>query len=383
MPKEVTRNIKPDVANKLWGRAAGRCQFNGCNRLLYRSSVTQEQATIAEKAHIYSWAENGPRGRGPYAKDTTRLNNVQNLLLVCHDCHELIDQDQQGLRYSAQLLCKWKDEHERRVELVTGIHPSKKSHVVLYGANIGDETSKLQSRAAMDALFPDWYPADERPVCLSMAWETKDDKPNYWDTEAANLKDIFRQKIKPLVDAPDPQHLSLFALAPMPLLVLLGKLLTDKPAADVYQLHREPQTWKWSPGPSDLRFFVHPPQRTSASPVLVISLSDKIARERVTAVLGDNVSIWEMTIDQPHNDFLRSQEQLAEFRKTMRQLMVEIGKVHGKATPIALFPAMPVACAIELGRIRMPKADNPWVIYDQNHKHKKFIRALEIGADHD
>lgn len=124
MPEEVTRNIKPDVANKSWGQAAGRCQFSGCDRLLYRSSLPQKQATIAKKAHIYTWAENGPRGRGPCTQDTTHLNNVQSLRLFCHDCHAIIDQHQQCLRYSTQMLCKGKDEHGRRVEVVTCVQRS-------------------------------------------------------------------------------------------------------------------------------------------------------------------------------------------------------------------------------------------------------------------
>ena len=88
-------------------------------------------------------------------------------------------------------------------------------------------------------------------------------------------------------------------------------------------------------------------------------------------------------LEQPHNDFLKSRDQLSQFRETVRRLIVDIGKAHGKSTPLSIFPAMPVACAVDLGRVRMPKADGPWVIYDQNNTHGKFIRALEIGTDHE
>jgi len=36
MPEGVTRDSKLDVADKLCGRAEGRCQFDGCNLLLCR-----------------------------------------------------------------------------------------------------------------------------------------------------------------------------------------------------------------------------------------------------------------------------------------------------------------------------------------------------------
>lgn len=379
--KNVTRYITREVERELWARAAGRCQFNGCNRPVYKSPVTQEQVNISEKAHIYSFSQNGPRGWGPFITNRKQINEVTNLMLVCHDCHKTIDQDGKGERYSADLLLKWKDEHEKRIAIVTGVNPSKKSHVILYGANIGDQTSKLQPEAAKDALFPEWYPAEERPILLSMSWEGKDSESAYWKTEAENLRAAFNRKIRPLVDSNECSHLSMFSLAPIPLMVLLGSLLTDKVPAQAYQLHREPtQTWRWLSGPANFRFLVNRPISPTHQPALAISLSDHIDPARITAVLGEAVSIWELTIEHPHNDFLKSKEQLSQFRETVRQLIVEIGKAHGKQAQLAIFPAMPVACAVDLGRIRMPKADGPWIIYDQNNECNKFIRALEIGG---
>ena len=378
MAKELKRYIPKDIERELWARAAGRCEFDGCNRLLYKSPLTQEQVNISEKAHIYSFSEMGPRGHGPLSED--EINEITNLMLVCHDCHKKIDQDSGGNRYSADLLRKWKNDHELRIVIVTGVDPTKKSHVVLYGANIGDQSSKLEPKAAMDALFPDWYPAEERPIQLSMSWEGKDDQDLYWSTEAGNLKTAFNRQLRPLLDSSECPHLSLFALAPMPLMILLGSCITDKVPCQTYQLHREPaSTWKWGVGSKDFTFQVKPPASFENLPALVISLSDAIAHERITKVLSHPTSIWELTIDRPHNDFLKSKEQLSIFRETVRKLMVDIGAAHGKSTPIAIFPAMPVACSVELGRVRMPKADPLWVIYDQNMKRGQFIRALEIG----
>ena len=71
MPKEVTRSIPVSVQCLLWGKAAGRCEFSGCNQPLWKSSVTQEQINIAEKAHIYSFSGEGARGNTGVAADTT------------------------------------------------------------------------------------------------------------------------------------------------------------------------------------------------------------------------------------------------------------------------------------------------------------------------
>ena len=130
MAKEVTRYMKREVERELWARAAGRCQFDGCNRPVFKSPVTQEQVNISEKAHIYSFSEIGPRGWGPFVTNRKQLNEVANLMLVCHDCHNTIDQDKEGERYSAELLIKWKDEHENRIAIVTGVDPVRPWSVV-------------------------------------------------------------------------------------------------------------------------------------------------------------------------------------------------------------------------------------------------------------
>jgi hypothetical protein len=381
--KNVTRFIKRAVERELWARTAGRCQFNGCNRQVYKSPVTQERVNIAEKAHIYSFSKHGPRGWGPFVTNRKKLNDLTNLLLVCRDCHETIDQGDSVTRYPASRLLTWKREHEDRVRIVTGIHRSKKSHVILYDGKIGEESSPLEGDLAVEAMFPEWYPAEERPTELAMSCEHEDATDLFWTTEAAHLRAAFERHIRPRIQDATPNHFSVFARANQPLLILLGTLLTDKVPVEVYQLQREPISWRWQADSNGFYFRVVPPEKTNGEPALVISASAKISPDRITAVLGSNISIWELTIEKCHNDFLKSRAQLSAFRETARQLMGRIAETHGLNSPLRIFPAMPVACAVELGRIRMPKADMPWIVYDQNNKAGKFIRALEIGGDHD
>lgn len=373
----LSRNVSCSTERELWGRAAGRCQFNSCNRILYRSPVTQERVHIAEKAHIYSFSAGGPRGQGPFKNHKEKLNEIDNLVLVCHDCHRIIDKENDGGRYPASLIKVWKYEHEQRIAIVTGVAPHKKSTVVLYGANIGDEASALHSTQAQLAMFPHSYPADEKPICLSMSWEGKDHQADYWKTEEKNLCAVFDRYVRPRIG--ESTHFSVFGLAPIPLLIRLGTLFTDKVPTQVYQLRREPQqTWQWSRALCDTEYRIRRPSTFRHKPALIISLSAAISRERVIAILGEKVSIWELMLRSPHNDSLRNHAQLAKFRVATRQLMLEIAKRHGNEKPLAIFPAMPVATAVEFGRVRMPKADSPWIIYDQNKMTGTFTKALHI-----
>lgn len=381
MVTEVTRYIKPDVERELWSRAAGRCQFDGCNKLLYKSSVTQETVNIAQKAHIYSFSEKGPRGWGPFKRNLNGLNDISNLMLMCHGCHKKIDQDQKGERYSAELLVDWKAEHEQRVEIVTGISPEKKSHVVLFGANIGSEKSLIEYHDCVGAMFPQFYPAHERPIVLSMNSALKDSSETYWNAESENLVNAFEKSIEPVLAQDSCKHFSVFALAPQPLLIQLGALLTDKLSVETYQLHREPKGWGWQDSDDDFNFIIRKPGSSSGPPVLVISLSDHVSRDRIERVLGKDISRWEITIQNPHNDFMQSREQLSLFRKRIRSLIVDIKHEHGNKAPLHIFPVMPVSCAIELGRSRMPKPDMKWIIYDHDMKTQEFVKAIEIKGD--
>jgi hypothetical protein len=374
---DQTRYIKEPVKLLLWGRAAGRCEFAGCNKPLWKSSVTQEIVNIAQQAHIWAFSSDGPRGNKGISKK--KLNDLNNLLLVCHQCHRKIDKEKDGGKYTVALLQAMKADHERRIEVVTGVYPRKKSQVVLYWANIGDHTSLLNYADTAEALFPGHYPVDDKPILLGTQDSTVCDRDAaFWVREVESLKRKFEQRVRVPYGTGGIPHLSIFALAPQPLLILLGTLLTDIPRGEVFQLHREPQGWKWPEKARTTSFQVIEPKAKSGPPALVLSMSASISEDRITKVLGGKASIWTVTIPKPNNDFTKSRRQLSEFRSLMRPLLDKIKAVHGQTTTLNIFPATSVSTAVELGRVRMPKADMPWQVYDQVNKLGGFIPAIKI-----
>ena len=187
-----------------------------------------------------------------------------------------------------------------------------------------------------------------------MRSEEKDSSDQYWQIESCNLQKAFDRKIRDLIESGEAHHFSIFAFAPQPLLIQLRKLFTDRVHATVYQLHRETRTWQWQPHPNGFAFNTTEPEDKSGIPVLAFSLSAKIAPERISTVLPGKLSIWEMTFTGPNNDFLRSEAQLSMFRSAVRKAFVDIHADHPGAPDVKIFPAMPISCAVELGRIRMP-----------------------------
>lgn len=377
VPRDVTRSIPCSVKCLLWGRAAGRCEFAGCNTALWKSPVTQEQTNIAQKAHIYSFSPSGPRGNNGILKD--KLNDLSNLMLVCPPCHIKIDKTKQAGRYTAELLQSWKKDHEQRIGIVTSIHPNKRSHILLYGSKIGSVDSPLSFNEATLALFPRHYPAEDKAIELGMTNSSLEDRDAaFWRTEERNLVRLYSQRVSERLADKTIVHLSVFALAPQPLLVRLGSLLTDINQVDVYTRNREPVGWGWRERRSTSQFIVRRPRRFSTVPALVLSLSGDITDDRITKVLGHNIALWRVSIKRPNNDFLRSKQQMEDFRKLIRLLMGEIGKAHGQNTLLHVFPAVPAALAVELGRVRQPKAHVKWRVYDQASARRGFAKALDI-----
>lgn len=367
--------IPESVKIRLWGKSAGRCQYDGCNRPLWQDDVTQVEFNTAYIAHIIADKPDGPRG-DPALSDQLK-NDISNLMLLCDVHHRQIDKvDVAG--HPVDLLRAMKARHESRIELVGSLGPNRQSHVLLYGANVGAHTAPLSLTKAAKAMLPDRYPAEPHPIALGLQNSAVTDRDAvYWQSEALQLERLFAQQVKPRLAQGHVDHLSVFALAPQPLLMKLGYLLSDIPAAEVFQLHREPPDWCWHADPVDFDYVVSEPASFTGRPALVFSLSATVTGERIERVLP-NAAIWKMTVPVPDNDFLKGRGQAQLFRERVRHLLDRIKTVHGQTARLSVFPVMPVALAVDFGRVIMPKADLKMEIYDENQNLGGFERALSL-----
>jgi len=371
-------DIPPKVRYLLWARSAGRCEFDGCNRSLWRDGLTQVEMNFADVAHIIGDSSHGPRGDIVLSKEY--CSDYSNIMLMCLDHHRMIDYITDT--YSDEALREMKQNHEIRVELSTAVTPDKTSLVIIYRGRIGDVQPKINYRDAWQAMAPRYYPSTSLPIELGL-WNSsfEDKEKEYWTFESTNLERQFAAKIAPFMNnSNERNHFSVFAFGPQPLLIKLGSLISDLIPTEIYQLHREPPSWEWQEGPADFKYIIREPNSKHPLVALNLSLSASIDRQRIRRTLGDqDYSEWQMTIGSPNNDFLKSREQLRIFRKEFRYLLDQIKLAHGQEATIHVFPAVPVSVAVEIGRVRQPKADLPYVIYDQINKTGGFIRALNIG----
>ena len=367
--------IPTNVKIGLFTAEGCRCELAGCNKRLDIHMLTKKRCNIANIAHIVADKPDGPRGDKD--KSPILAKDLSNLMLLCPECHIIIDKDVE--KYTVDVLMGMKKEHEDRIERVTGIQPSKESLVVVFGSKIGRSVSAFHKDVLFNTLFPDCYPLNDRPIEILTNSVLKDGEEDFWKNESRQIEEVCRDKILEPLNRGEIPHISLFALAPQPLLVKLGTVLNDKYKVMVYQKHRIPDTWRWLEEDLNNDIRLIEPNSKDYEPILVIALSSETIINRINERFGGKASIWTISCDNPNNDMLRSYSQLVQFNRVARRAIEEINSYHRGASNVKIFMAAPNACAVELGRVRMEKADLPWVLYDYRNEINEDIETITIN----
>ena len=372
-------NIPEKVQVALWAKSGGRCAYRGCNCNLIGDLIAGRQdGKFGFIAHIVADSPAGPRGDPILSPKLAK--DLDNLMLLCATHHKGVDVDYLA-DHPREVLQEMKAEHEDRIAMVTGISEEHASHVIRFAADIGTRDALVSTHSIFMAMPPDRHPAEARTIDIELiGCDYADHETDYWRVQQDNLRRLFARKVKERIEQKEIRQLSVFALAPQPLLMELGRLLGDIVPVTVHQRYREPGTWRWQPDQPAIMFrteeYDGPPCSTVA---LKLALSATVHDERIRSVLGENIPIWSLTADNPHNDIMRRPEDLTEFKRHLRRLLDRIKATHGEDTVINVFPALPNSAAVEVGRVLMPKADLPLKIYDQNRSVGGFIPTLTIS----
>jgi hypothetical protein len=370
--------IPQKIQSALWAKAGGRCEYRGCNEYLVGDLIAnKEDGLYGFIAHIVADAPGGPRG--DLVRSPQLAKSLSNLMLMCAKHHKLIDTDAPD-EHPESLLQEMKEAHEARIETNTGISEEYASHVIRFGASIGKNEALVSTQAIFRAMPPDRHPATGRTIDLEILNQAfQDDEAEFWKLQRANLDRLFAERVRGRIERQEIKHLSVFALAPQPLLIELGRLIYDIVPTTVHQLLREPPGWIWQRDRPPLEFIPSGPAAGRDGPIaLKLAVSASVDDERIRSVLGANAAIWSLTISEPGNDVVRRPEDLAAFRTAMRKIYRDIKERHGEEKAINVFPVLPVSLAVEVGRVWMPKADPALKLYD-HVRDRGFVETFTIG----
>lgn len=373
----LSRSIDPMKRLLLCVRAGGRCEFDGCNAYLFRHPVTLKEANFSEAAHIVAFKPDGPRGKS--GRRPADINDLDNIMLLCPQCHKLIDDHPD--EYSREALEKYKQEHERRIFRLTESKPDRKTTVLVLKSRIAGQTVEISRGHITDAVSPR-YPSDPREWVIDLTRMHGEDEA-FFQSAARTIRTELDRFYAAGSDIESTHHLSVFALAPIPLLMYFGNRLGNKVATDLYQRHRDTEDWTWKSGgePVGNRFHRLQTGTDHSKVALVISLSGTIQPETLPAEIDGRFSVYEITLAKspPAPTYLRLKEDLDDFRSVYLQCLRVLMSEHGKFDEIHLFPAVPAPVAVLCGRELLPKIDPVLLVYDNDRRKGGFDLTMKVN----
>lgn len=375
MKTDRGRNIKPIIEKSLWGISAGRCEFQGCNKYLGEHQITKEHGNFGEKAHIEAVSKGGARFKELMPEN--ELNSSDNIMLLCPICHKLIDEHPD--EYPVKRLQEMKRKHEWRIYQVTAVDDIQTSLMMNYFANIKDFSPIYDDKLFCRAVVKNGkIPAYNNSISLGTEnMPLNDGTEMFYRIQEEVLNCSKERIIKPSIR--NGENISLFALAPMPLLIKLGTLFSDISNVSVYQCHRTGEKWAWKDSGEKVNYQIETPNTIKENEVaLNLSLSADIENNRIEKCFK-NISVYKITIPETNRTFVETEKIADGFVQTFRKCIELIKRENPGIRHINIFPAMPNSLAVRLGMDYMPKTDPKLIIYDQIDSEHGFIKTLEIG----
>jgi len=384
MPKSPNRrnNIPPKELATLWGASAGRC--NICNTSLLIDATTGVRVKAGEMAHIVGVSDGprSPRGQDPLSKKDRDL--AENLILLCEKHHTEVD-DRLDI-YTVDHLRSRKHRFEERVFFLTGLDPDRKTLVLRVIATIhGSKVPDIGQEEVREVVLREQgrYPrfdlsSTAQDAAVDLRQLTNEGTAGYW-IEARTQIARALQLLQNMQSGGTGAHVSVFGLARIPVLVMLGDELGDADEITVYH-RRNDGGWGWDPQ-ADLPAFElvqHGADLITDAVTLVCSLTATVQIERAPAEITSAPIVEIRPVGrEPGHTVLDHPESLEVFARAYREFLSAIEQ-HAPET-INVLPAVPADAAVTLGRIRTPAANPPLRIYDLDRATGRYEFACEVG----
>lgn len=253
----------------------------------------------------------------------------------------------------------------------------------MQGRILGRE-SVINEEAVKQAIKPRWPGSDTSIIIDLNAYRISEGRAAYWETASAQVIDETRDLLKKKLNKEEIQHVSVFALAPIPLLVLLGHELTSRLDLDLFQYQRSAASNRWcwqvgQPGSDDGLDPYLPEHIVDVEDVAIaVSMSGIVERGAISRAIGREHLIYEIRAQRPGPDFLKYRAQLSEYGTMLRSILTSIRANVSSVKRLHLFLACPASVAIDSGRSFIEKADPEVLVYEFDSPHYKH--ALTINS---
>ena len=354
-------NIPQNIRKHLWLRAGGRCEFRGCNKILYEDNVTQDPMNGSQIAHIISWTKTGPRGDAILSPKLA--TDITNLMLTCPEHNHLIDSGENVEKYTVSFLQEMKKEHEDRIRELTGLGAQPPKRVIEFISMIHGHRPSITENEEANALFP-FYPHCERIVI---------DLCDTNDLETA--KSLINTKVnKHIFNDQDNGIYAAFIMALIPLSCYFGYVIGNTVPVKTYQHFRDTEDWKWRECGEGYDLIYPSGDEQLENVNVFLNISGTINRSLVD---GDYPTYF-INAKTPGVCFLQAWDQVIDFRLKFRCVLDEIRNKHGEGVIIHLYPATPNPISFEIGKSILKNLDPTIILYDKTDNCLEYKKVMYL-----
>lgn len=376
--------ISSATSRGLWVRAAGRCEYRGCNRYLLEDELTGFELNLAEQAHVVGATEGDGSPRGDNTLDLAKRALEANLMLLCRDHHRVIDR--LIAEHGVEGLMEMKREHEERIRMLTGLSAEAKTVVIraiggIRGGPVEVPRREVQSAVLADGRYPDYRAAlAGEDLEIDLRRLPAEGDSDYWRVGERMIAESAAR----LGDAQEPiPHLSVFALSRIPFLVALGYHLDDKVPATIYPRRRGGTGdggWGFDPDAAATGFQMDRRREADESRVaLAVSLTAPIGSDVLDASLGSFVYEIEPEGAGYSRELFSARGSLHAFAETYHRFLSLVERDHPECHEIDVYLAAPAPAAVQVGRGLMREAQPKIAVFDRG-RDRKFEQTLVLGG---
>ena len=365
--ERVTRKITQHL---LWARAAGHCEI--CGRDVTRDLVMGNALNAAQIAHIKADGKLGPR-YNPSQSEEDR-NSIDNLMLLCHTCHKLIDDHPE--EHTVEKLQQRKKQYESSVKNAIDSLRPRTVNIVILTAPLGGANVEISKQDCHEALS-NYGLTVKNPEPFNIALQDGADDLRKEMEYVSKRLTLYEETVRDSSNG----YTAIFAIAPQPILIGMGLALGDDDAIRVFQRNREGTGWLWN-DKADPNHFVFDGTGSSTSDAedaaLMLSISGEINEESIPTILSDpliprfrlRASRQGLTSISREDDWFAFKEQatLASFK--IHESCPNVKRVH-------VFPAMPTSANIAFGMAWNTRLIPELVVYEKTNG--KFYEAIRFG----
>ena len=357
----------PAIKEELTYLAGWRCQFTGCGRDLKRHAATGSRGRFSYFAHIVAASKDGPRGHPVLSK--LWATDLKNLMLLCDECHRLIDKVNPA-KYTVEVLQKMRDDSIAEVKRLLDSLQHKPAEVIAIVGNIAGQPAQFSMDDAQEALWgQDLRSAETKVSRYFYPGGQHHDvhSPGYWMSLFQQMKKDI-PLLQTLLDgtrtgAARPR-LAVFPLHSTSVLVLTGRVLGDNEGTHIFQPHRDTvgrgTRWAWPRGEVPLAALdkfkleeLHHHVARQEEAILVVALTSDIVATRMPAGCAhdDKLLLPTLRITGPtfDKDCMQQPQDLQLFGLAVDAAMRRL-QDDWKVRRVHLFVSAPASAALLVGQ---------------------------------